>query len=120
MEYRRFLDERSRLIVPASLRKKLGQRVIIQRDRKCLSVRTLEQWEEWATKILEGLPPESKKQVKRDLHSESSEEKFDSQGRILIPSFLENGLISGREVVVVDRGDHLQIWDRERYLARSH
>ncbi len=120
MEYGSSLDEKSRLIIPASLRRKLGQRVIIQRNGKCLSVHNQEQWEKLVTKILEDLPPERKNQVKRDFYSKSFEGRVDSRGRILLPSFLKNGLFSGRKVIVVDERDHLQIWDRERYLARSH
>ncbi len=59
------------------------------------------------------------RRVKRVFLSNSYNVNIDSHNRILIPKTLIDKTNTGKKVVILGIGDHLQIWDQEAYEAVS-
>lgn len=116
-EYRHNIDAKNRIIIPAKYRDELGETFILTRGTdKCLSIYTLEQWEEMFKKIAEL--PESKKVIRKYRHSltsKASECTLDSQGRIKIPEYLKKIADIKKECVISGEYSYITIWDTEEY-----
>ena len=110
------IDAKGRLVIPASLRKELGQtfHVTVGQDH-CLSVYSDESWAAFMAKLKELSYNEVKKL--RALFAYAADCEPDSQGRILIPAKLREYAGLTKEVVVVGSFDRAEIWSAERWAA---
>jgi MraZ protein len=123
----RILDTKGRLNIPAFYKNILrgkyrDERLIVTNIPYCLLAYPFEEWrikvEKWQV-IEEKLgpylfPPPEIESLMRYLLGGAVECPLDGQGRILIPSELriEAGLT--RDVVLLGRSNHFEIWDRDR------
>jgi MraZ protein len=123
----RILDTKGRLNIPAFYKNILSgkyrdERLIVTNIPYCLLAYPFEEWrikvEKWQV-IEEKLgpylfPPPEIESLMRYLLGGAVECPLDGQGRILIPSELriEAGLT--RDVVLLGRSNHFEIWDRDR------
>ena len=121
------LDTKGRLNIPAFYKNILrgkyrDERLIVTNIPYCLLAYPFEEWrikvEKWQV-IEEKLgpylfPPPEIESLMRYLLGGAVECPLDGQGRILIPSELriEAGLT--RDVVLLGRSNHFEIWDRDR------
>ena len=122
--YLHTLDERGRIAIPARLREKLGEMVSVVRGRgNCLVVYPHEAWITMAEQVLAKpgrnpiLNPVEEDEAMR-MFSEVWDGEMDKQGRIPIPDYLRQDAKLISDVAVVGLGDHIQIWDKEAWLAR--
>ena len=118
-EYEHSIDPKKRLAIPAKLRGKLGDQLVVTRGLdQCLFVYPLKTWEEIAAKL--GTLPvgqEKNRGFVRLLFSSASEVSLDSLGRILVPDSLKAYADLKKDVVIVGALNRLEIWDKEHWLT---
>jgi MraZ protein len=118
-EYEHSIDPKKRLAIPAKLRGKLGDQLVVTRGLdQCLFVYPLKTWEEIAAKL--GTLPvgqEKNRGFVRLLFSSASEVSLDSLGRILVPDNLKDYADLKKDVVIVGALNRLEIWDKERWAT---
>ena len=121
-EYQHNLDAKGRIIVPSKFRDELHTTFILTRGLDgCLTIYSLKQWEKMFEEV-DKLPTTKKaaRQYVRMLTSTATECTLDSQGRIIIPSFLSKPVNIEKECIVIGANDHIEIWDKatwENYYA---
>jgi len=115
------LDDKGRVVLPATFRSHLADRGFVSQFDNCLGVWTEEGFADVAKrlteKIREGLAPQD---AMRAFSANAAEVKPDSQGRILLPQRLREFAGLDRDVVVIGANTRLEIWDRatwETYLS---
>lgn len=118
-EYAHNLDSKGRIVIPSRFRDELHATFILTRGiDECLTIYSMEQWE----KIFVGINrlPNTKKITRQYIHmltSKATECTLDSQGRIVIPSFLSKAVHIEKECVVIGVNDHVEIWDKATWEA---
>jgi len=121
-EYDCKLDAKGRLMLPAALKKQLGEAValgfVINRDifEKCLVVYPVDEWNKIAAR-LEKLNPfvQKDKLFKRRFNNGATPVELDDQGRVLLPKSLSEFASLDKELKVVGNGDTIEIWSKENY-----
>ena len=116
-EFQHGLDEKSRLILPADFRDSLGKTCMIYKGMEtCLQVYPMEAWERQAEKLvaLDDYTKENR-DLKRRFFSGSRSCEIDRQGRTLINQEFRAYARITKETYIIGSGDHLQIWDRDRW-----
>jgi MraZ protein len=113
------LDTKGRLTIPAKYRSRLSRTVVVARglgDDGCLQLFPEERWNRLAEKV-NSLPlgHAGARLFRRKFLAWASESDLDRQGRIMIPEMLRNYAKLDGEVVVVGVGDHLELWNPERW-----
>ena len=118
-EYSHTIDTKGRLIIPAKLREQLGETCIMSKSYdNCLAIYTTEVFTAKAMQMMKQ--PNNKvgvRGLKRQLFANATELEFDRQGRILVPATLREFAKLQKEVMVLGIGDHVEIWNREHWLA---
>lgn len=112
------LDDKSRLIVPARFRERLGPGFVLTalgRD-PCLALYSSAAWTRLCDR-LEAAPrkDEAYRRLVRWVFAHTEEPACDVQGRILIPAALRAYAAIRREVVSVGALTRVEIWAKERY-----
>ncbi len=111
-EYRHTLDDKGRLAVPARFRAQLEDGAVVSRwIDGCLAIHTRTGWDALAEKVA-ALPitDAASRLFGRSIFAGASETEIDRQGRILLPSYLREGIGLEGEAVVVGSRDHAEIW----------
>lgn len=116
------LDEKSRLIVPARFRERLGTGFIltIAPPDPCLALYPETAWAEFCTR-LESAPRKDDRfrRFVRQVFSHTEEVACDAQGRLLIPTQLRAYAGIEREVVSIGSFKRVEIWAKERVAAHA-
>jgi MraZ protein len=113
-EHEHTLDDKNRLTLPAKLRERLGDAVVVTRGLDhCLCIYAGSDWKRLADRVgtLDAFSGEARK-MQRYFFTGAAEADVDKQGRVVIPANLLEGAAIGREVTVAGVHDHLEIWDR--------
>jgi len=117
------IDEKGRVILPASFRRALEEqgasnRIIITGQNKCLSVYTREEWEKSVEKMkqIAMVKPEAEYIIRR-MCADAAECGIDEQGRLNIPVNLKEYGGFKKEVVTVGRMNKMEIWDKGLWAA---
>ena len=121
-EYRHSLDNKNRLIIPARLRSEIGDTFVLTRGLDgCLSIYTAAAWEKQEAQ-LEKLPSTNKaaRAYTRFITSGASQQQFDGQGRIQIPSSLLGYAGISRNCLVIGAGENVEIWDEAKWDAYNN
>lgn len=111
-EFKHSIDDKGRVILPAKLRDKLGERVVISRGLDpCLYVYTMEEWEKFVQK-LDTLPllDQRSRKIHQYFMSGAVECDLDKQGRIVVPPNLRSILGEEKELTLVGEGRRIEIW----------
>jgi len=117
-EYEHTIDTKGRMAVPAKYRARLDKGAVVSKGMgPCLSVYTLERWEEKSDDLAAGLGNEELRDFERRIYPSASEVDLDAQGRMLIPAKLRAFAQLGNEVTVVGVRDHFEVWDRLAWQA---
>lgn len=114
------LDSKKRLNVPAKFRPAFSAGVVLQKALEpCVSIWTPESFEAFTDSFLPDLNPLSsqRRKLARYFAGNSWDAELDSAGRVTINQPLLEHAGIDREVVVVGNLDHLEVWDRGRWLA---
>jgi len=111
-EYRHTLDDKGRLAVPARFRAQLEDGAVVSRwIDGCLAIHTRTGWDALAEKVA-ALPitDAASRLFGRSIFAGAAETELDRQGRILLPSYLREGIGLEGEAVIVGSRDHAEIW----------
>ena len=118
-EFSHTIDTKGRLIIPAKLREQLGESCIMTKSfDNCLAIYTSEMFAAKAAALMNQ--PNGKAGVrglKRQIFANATELEFDRQGRILVPATLREYAKLQKEVMVIGVADHVEIWNREHWMA---
>ncbi|MCR5743784.1 MAG: division/cell wall cluster transcriptional repressor MraZ [Lachnospiraceae bacterium] len=118
--YTHTIDAKGRLIIPAKYRELLGERCIVTIGQEtCLAIYTEEDFEALAEK-LEQLPTMSDatiRRLKRHFESDSDDQEFDKQGRVMVNASLRESahIDLNSEVSVRGMGTHIELWNPQEW-----
>lgn len=116
-EYRHSIDLKGRVIIPSKIREEMSGRIVITRGLDgCLFGYDEKTW----NLILEKLNtlPFTKRDARnftRFMTSGAITLEFDRQGRINIPSYLNEYANLSKDVVIVGVINRIEIWSREKW-----
>jgi len=114
------LDAKKRLNVPPKFRASFSAGVVLAKGLEpCVAIWTPDGFEQWTESFLSRLGPLSpeRRKLTRFFAGSSFDAELDSAGRVTLnQALLDHGSIS-KEVVVVGNLDHLEVWDRDKWIA---
>lgn len=114
------LDEKGRLVLPASYRSAFVDPGFLTQYERCLGLWTAEGFADvtarLTAKVREGLAPND---AIRAFSSNAVEVKVDKAGRISIPDWLRAKAGLDKEAMVVGVLDRIEIWDARRWQEVS-
>jgi MraZ protein len=112
------LDEKGRVVLPASFRSQLAERGYVSQYQGCLGLWTAEGFDDVAqrlmAKVREGAAPQN---AVRAFAADATEVRPDSQGRILLPQRLRDHARLGSDVVIIGALSRIEIWDAQAWRA---
>lgn len=118
-EYEIRVDAKKRIMLPAALKKQLGDvvRFVINRSfDKCLNLYPYDMWQEIDSE-LGKLNPFVKKErdFVRFVRGGATEVTLDGQGRINLPQRLMKYANIESDLILLGNGDVIEMWDLETY-----
>lgn len=121
-EFSRKIDAKGRLSLPADFRKVLSDnlKMTLSLDDSCLYIFETEDFNKWVENLFEaqgGFNVGNRQMVnlKLKLNSRASNCEVDNAGRISLSASLREKVGFDKDVVIVGNGDHIEIWDEERW-----
>ena len=112
-EYEHAIDAKGRMAVPAKFRTQMDRGAVISKGMgTCLSVYTMERWEQKSAELIADKSSDELRDFERRIYPSASELELDAQGRIIIPAKLRIYANLGTEVTIAGVRDHFEIWDR--------
>ncbi|MBE3558957.1 MAG: division/cell wall cluster transcriptional repressor MraZ [Ktedonobacteraceae bacterium] len=119
-EYEHTIDVKGRLAIPARYRVQMDRGAVISKGMgACLSVYTMQRWEEKSNELVARMTGEELRDFERRIYPSASEVELDGQGRIIIPARLRAYARLESEVTVAGMRDHFEIWDRATWRAEQ-
>lgn len=116
-EYNHTIDPKGRVIIPAKLREKLGDRFYVTKGLDgCLFVFDEQEWKVFEEKL--GSLPLSNNEARifvRFFLSGVIEAEIDKQGRITLPANLREHAELEKDVVLVGAARRAEIWSKARW-----
>ena len=113
-EFLHTIDNKGRLILPAQLRKELGEVCYVTITHTgCLSIYSQDSWDAFQARV-NAMPIADAVRL-RVIFSNTLTCEPDSQGRIIISQKLRDFAKIDKNVTVIGFANHAEIWDRERY-----
>ena len=115
--YSHSLDEKGRLVIPRKMREDLGIKIFIMKGFDgALAIYQ----EEAFSQVVEELKKYSflKKENRNYLRIKLAsivDLEVDKMGRIQIPSMILAKYHINKDVVVLGAGDHIEVWDKDKY-----
>ncbi len=117
-EYEHTIDAKGRLAVPARFRAQMDRGAVISKGMgACLSIYTLERWEQKSNELASGMSSDELRDFERRIYPSASEVELDAQGRIVIPAKLRTYAQLASDVTVAGVRDHFEIWDRTAWQS---
>lgn len=116
--YRHTIDAKGRLILPSRLRDELDEPkvLLMPSPDPCIAVWCGHARAEYEAKLQSQSKASARKRAAiRELYSFAHSDEVDKQGRVSVPDELRSERGIDREVVIVGAGDHIEIWDPQRY-----
>src|SRR3984893_18273602 len=112
-EYEHNIDSKGRMAVPARFRGQMDRGAVISKGMgTCLSVYTMQRWDEKSAELVAGKTSDELRDFERRIYPSASEIELDGQGRLVIPAKLRAFANLSTEVTVAGVRDHIEIWDR--------
>jgi len=114
-EYHYNIDQKGRLAIPAKFRKELATGAVLTRGLdNCLFLFAQNEWQELLKKITSlPLSQANSRAFSRLMLAGAAEVEIDSQGRILIPTYLRNFAHLNKKVVITGLFNRLEVWDED-------
>lgn len=118
-EYKRQIDDRGRIILPAKLREDVSGTVYITQSpsEKCLHLYTEDEWKKLAEKV-NMLPTATDRNAAafvRMFFGKASAVAVDKQGRIPLAARLIEFAGLGKDIVLVGANTRLELWDENAW-----
>ncbi|WP_300523679.1 division/cell wall cluster transcriptional repressor MraZ [Aminiphilus sp.] len=119
--YEHRLDEKGRIVLPSRFRQGLGRDVVASVGmQRCVSIYPQTGWESLLEKLdALPLPRAQLKDFMRVLFATANEIQLDGAGRMIISPFLREHAALNQELCIIGNGDHVEIWDRERWTSHQ-
>jgi MraZ protein len=121
--YEQRLDAKHRLSVPASFRASFADGlVLLGWLDPCISIWTPDTLDQYAERVLGEMNPitPTARQLTSFFAGGAFDIQLDSAGRVTLnQSLLDHAQIEGNEVIVVGMRDHVEVWDRARWVERQ-
>jgi MraZ protein len=112
-EYEHTIDAKGRMAIPAKFRTQMDHGAVISKGMgTCLSIYTMERWEQKSDELVAGKTSDELRDFERRIYPSASEVELDAQGRIVIPAKLRIYATLEAEVTIAGVRDHFEIWDR--------
>ncbi|MGN1097319.1 MAG: division/cell wall cluster transcriptional repressor MraZ [Clostridia bacterium] len=117
-EYCFNMDTKGRITLPAKYREELGEGFYVTKGYDgCLSVYDKKQWAKFSGEIKSlPVPRRAARFSQRTFLSGADKPVPDKQGKILISLSHREYAKLTKEVVIVGVGDHIEIWDQQRWI----
>ena len=116
-EYRHNIDQKGRLIIPSRIRYEIGDKIVITRGLDgCLFGYSEKAWDDIMQKL--STLPYTKSDVRkytRFIASGAITLEFDKQGRINIPTYLNQYASLNKEIVIIGVIDRIEIWSKDKW-----
>ncbi len=110
------LDDKGRLVLPATFRLALGERGFLSQYERCLGLWTEEGFNDVAHRLREKVRDGSAApNAVRSLTANATEVKLDSQGRITISPRLREYAGLTTNSVIIGAFDRIEIWEVTRW-----
>jgi MraZ protein len=120
-EFRHSLDEKNRLMIPASIRADIaGDSVVLTRGvDRCLWLFPHEEWRKIIQSLIgsTSLFQEKARLMQRRIIAPAQETEIDRSGRIIIPPTLREFAGLRKECIILGIQSYIEIWDDASYLA---
>ncbi|MCD8195266.1 MAG: division/cell wall cluster transcriptional repressor MraZ [Coprobacillus sp.] len=116
--YEHTLDDKGRLMIPSKFRSELGSTLYIMKGYDgALSIYKQSTFESLSSEIESySFEKRNSRAFIRTRLSSTYELEVDKLGRITLPSALLSRYGIGKDVIVLGVNDHMEIWDRDKYL----
>jgi MraZ protein len=119
-EYFHSLDDKGRVVMPSGFRRRLEDGCVVAKgqDGQLLLFPTGE-FEERATEVREKPQNRQGRRFARTVFSGADLQILDKSGRVLVKPELRKfaALNASGEMAVIGVYDHVELWNKERYLA---
>jgi MraZ protein len=117
-EYEHSIDAKGRMAVPARFRSQMDHGAVISKGMgTCLSIYTVQRWEERTAELVAGMSGDELRDFERRIFPSAGEVELDAQGRMVLPARLRAYANIQNEVTVAGVRDHFEIWDRATWQA---
>jgi MraZ protein len=117
-EHAHTIDSKGRMALPARFRQDLEKGAVISKGMgSCLSIYTLERWNEKSDELAAGKTSMELRDFERRIYPSANIIEMDGQGRLVIPANLRAYAKLDSEVTVAGVRDHIEIWDRTTWQA---
>lgn len=115
--YEYAIDGRGRSPIPARYREAFEDGVVlVQNPDGCIDVYTPAGYDAWASFLTKEKPNRQRsRRLRRGFFARSIDVEVDRQGRILVPPFLRQHAELSGAVVMVGRGECLEMWEPKRW-----
>lgn len=113
-EYEHTVDTKGRVAIPARFRAQMDRGAVVSKGMGvCLSVYTMDRWEEKSNELVAGKSSDELRDFERRIYPSASEIDLDGQGRMVIPAKLRAyaKIELGSEVTIAGVRDHFEIWN---------
>lgn len=112
-EYKHSIDAKGRLTIPSKFQSQLSDGAVITRGLdNCLFLFPMNEWKKVAEQIkAQSFTNSNNRAFGRLMLAGAMDVKIDSQGRILLPDYLEAYATLSQKVVIAGLYDRLEIWD---------
>ena len=112
------LDEKGRLMIPRKMREELGYKVYIMKGFEgSLSLYNEDRYQELVKEFSRLSFNQAKvRDYLRLQFASTYEMDVDKLGRVQLPTALLNKYNISKEVMVLGIGDHIEVWDKAKYI----
>jgi MraZ protein len=119
--YEYAIDARGRMPIPARYRDAFAEGIVlVQSPDGCIDIYTPSGYDAWASFLIKERPNRQRsRRLRRGFFGRSIDTDVDRQGRILVPAFLRQHADLSGAVLIVGRGECLEVWNPRRWEAEA-
>ncbi len=118
-EYFHSLDDKGRVVLPSSFRRELEDGCVVAKGRDGqLMIHSVDVFQQMAADVIGRPQDRGGRRFSRTVFAGADRQELDKSGRVLVKPDLREfaGLAPGTEIAVLGVFDHIELWDKERYL----
>jgi MraZ protein len=119
-EYFHSLDSKGRVVLPSSFRRELEKGCVVAKGQDGqLMIYAVGTFQKLAEEVIGAPQTRDGRRFSRTVFGGADHQEMDKTGRVLVKPELRDfaGLETGTEVAVVGVFNHVELWDKDRYLT---
>ena len=119
-EYFHSLDGKGRVVMPASFRRRLEDGCVITKGQDGqLFIYAADDFEQKATEVIDQPQNKGGRRFSRTYFAGADLQQPDKSGRVIVKPDLRGfaDLQPGNEIAVLGVFDHIELWEKDRYLS---